>query len=87
MVMMAEDINQAGAHIFTNMRDKGGWSIEEKFAYNMETLRIHREGGDTSKRWLFMMYFGTTYRRWQQVSCWLSPTVVWMLSPCVRAWN
>jgi len=76
MVMMTEDINQAGAHIFTNMRDKAGWSIEEKHAYNMETLHIHREGGDTSKRWLFMMYFGTTYRRWQAVSCWLSPTVV-----------
>ena len=69
MVMMADDINQAQVNIFTNMRDKGTWSFKEKFAYNMETLRIHRAGGHTSKRFLFMMYFGTTYRRWQDVNC------------------
>ena len=69
MVMMTEDINQAAAHIFSNILDADGWSIEDKFDYNIETLRIHREGGDTSERWLFMLYFGTTYRKWEQVTC------------------
>jgi len=87
MVMMTEEINQAGAHIFTHVRDKDGWSIEDKHHYNVETMRIHREGGDTFERWLFMLYFGTTYREWHEVSCWRSPTVVWMLSTCVRACN
>jgi len=48
--MMAEEVNQAGAHIFTHVRDKDGWSIEEKHLYNLETMRLHREGGDTFKR-------------------------------------
>jgi len=69
MVLFAEDINQAQTNIFTSIRDKDGWSIKEKFAYNLETLRIHQAGGDTSKRTIFLMYFGTTYRHVKQVSC------------------
>jgi len=84
---MAEEINQAAAHIFTNVRDKDGRSIEDKHLYNLATIRIRQEGGDTSKRWLFMSYLGTTYREWHEVSCWRSPTLVWMLSTCVRACN
>jgi len=68
MVMMAEEINQAAAHIFTTVRDNDGQSIEDKHLYNLATIRIRREGGDTSKRWLFMSYLGTTYREDHQVS-------------------
>jgi len=69
------------------VRDKDGWSIQDKHLYNLETMRIHREGGDTFQRRLYMLYFGTTYRECHEVSCWRSPTVVWMLSTCVRACN
>jgi len=69
MVLLAEDINQAQTHIFTCIRDKDGWSIEDKLDYNLETLRIEQAGGDTSGRTLFAMYFGTTYRHEKQVSC------------------
>jgi len=69
MVLMADDINRARTNIFTCMRDKGGRSIQEKLTYNMQTLCIQQAGGDYSKRFLFSMYFGTTYRRWQDVSC------------------
>jgi len=87
MVMMAEEIIQTAAHIFSNVRDKTGRSIEDKHRYNLETLRIRQEGGDTFKRWLFLLYFGTTFREWFEVSCWHGPTLVWMLSVCVRACN
>jgi len=87
MVMMVEEINQAAAHIFTNVHDKDGRSIEDKHLYNLETIRIRQDGGDTSERWLFMSYIGTTYREWYEVSCWRSPTLVWMMSTCVRACN
>ena len=87
MVMMAEEINQTAAHIFTNVRDKDDRSIEDKHLYNFETIRIRQEGGDTSKHWRFMSYIGTTYREWYEVRCWRSPTLVWMLSTCVRAYN
>jgi len=69
MVLLAEDIIQAQTHIFTCIFDKDGWSIKDKFAYNLETLRIDRAGGDTSGRKRFCMYFGTTYRHWKQASC------------------
>ena len=87
MVMMTEQINQVGAHIFSNVRDKDGRSIEDKHRYNLETIRIRKAGGDTFKRWLFLLYFGTTYREWFEVNCWHGPTLVWMLSACVRACN
>jgi len=87
MVMMTEEINQVAAHIFSNVRDKDVRSIEDKHLYNLDTIRIHQEGGDTFKRWLFMSYFGTTYREWFEVRCWHGPTLVWMLSTCVRACN
>jgi len=50
MVMMVEEINQVAAHIFTNVHDKDGRSIEDKHLYNLETIRIRQDGGDTSKR-------------------------------------
>ena len=61
-MLFAEDINQTKTNIFTCIRVKVGWSIKEKHDYNLETLRIHQAGGDTSKRKIFSMYFGTTYR-------------------------
>ena len=85
--MMAEQILQTAAHIFSNVRDEAGRSIEDKHRYNLETLRIRREGGDTFKRWLFLLYFDTTMQEWFEVSCWHGPTLVWMLSACVRACN
>ena len=72
MVMMAEEINETAAHIFSHVRDKDGRSIKDKHLYNLETIRIYLEGGDTSMRLLFMSYIGTTYREWFQVSCWRS---------------
>jgi len=68
LVLFAEDINQAKTHIFTCIRGLDGWSIEEKLAHNLETLRIDKAGGDTSKRKIFLMYFGTTYRHVDMVS-------------------
>jgi len=68
LVLFAEDINQAKTHIFTCIRGQDGWSIKEKHAYNLETLRIGKAGGDISKRKLFMMYFGTTFRHVNMVS-------------------
>ena len=87
IVMTAEKIIQTTAHIFSNKRDKQGRSIEDKHRYNLETLRIRREGGDTFKRLLFLLYFGTTMQEWWEVSCRHGPTLVWMLSVCVRACN
>jgi len=68
LVLFAEDINQAKTNIFTCIRGKDGWSIKEKHAYNLETLRIEKAGGDTSKRKIFLMYFGTTFRHVNMVS-------------------
>ena len=87
MVMMAEQIIQTAAHIFSHVRDQDGRSIEDKHLYNLETIRIRKEGGDTFKRWLFMLYFGTTFREWYEVTCWHGPTQVRMLSSCLRACN
>jgi len=64
----AEDINKAKTHIFTSMRGKDGLTVQEKHAYNMETLRIRKAGGDNSKRKLFMLYFSTTFRNVDLVS-------------------
>jgi len=50
LVLFAEDINQTTTHIFTCIRGKDGWSIKEKYDYNLETLLINKVGGDTSKR-------------------------------------
>jgi len=60
--MMAAQITQTWKHIFSSVRDKDGRSIEDKHLYNLDTIRIRRQGGDTSKRWIFMLYFGTTIR-------------------------
>jgi len=68
LVLFTEDIARATSHIFTCIRDKDGWSIEEKHDYNMETLRIEKAGGDISKRKIFKMYFGTTVRDVKRVS-------------------
>ena len=67
-MLFAEDINQAKINIFTFIRGKDGWSIEEKHAYNLETVRIEKAGGDTSKRKILMMYFGTTIQYVDRVS-------------------
>jgi len=55
-------------NIFSSMRRKDGLSVQEKHAYNMETLRIEKAGGDISKRKLFILYFGTTIRHVDMVS-------------------
>ena len=68
MVVMTEEIIQTAANIFINVRDKDGRSIEDNHLYNLDTIRIRRKRGDTSKRRLFMSYFGTTIRRTKQVS-------------------
>jgi len=65
---LTEDIQLATSHIFTCIRDKDGWTIQEKHDYNMETLRIEKAGGDISKRKIFMDYFGTTVRDVEDVS-------------------
>jgi len=59
LVLFAEDIDKAKTEIFTGMRDKDGWTVEGKHAYNLETVRIEKAGGDISQRKLYMMYFGT----------------------------
>jgi len=85
--MMAEQITQTAANIFSHMRDKEGKSIEDKHLYNLDTIRIRRERGDTSKRRLFMSYFGTTIREKTRVSCWRTPSLVWKPSTCVCVCN
>ena len=68
MVVMTGEIIQTAANIFSNVRDKDDRSIEDNHLYNLDTIRIRRKRGDTSKRRLFMSYFGTTIRRTKQVS-------------------
>ena len=68
LVYFTEDIQRATSHIVTCIRDKDGWSINEKHDYNMETLYIEKAGGDISKRKFFKMYFGTTVRDVEDVS-------------------
>jgi len=87
MVMMTAQVTQTWEHIFRHDRDKDGWSIEDKHLYNLDTIRIRREGGDTSKRWLFMSYFGTTIRMKEEVSCWRTPSLVWKPSTCACVCN
>ena len=87
MVMMAEEITQTAANIFSHMRNKDGKSIEDKHLYNLETIRIRRQRGDTSKRRIFMSYLGTTFRKKEKVSCWLTPLLVWKPSNCVCVCN
>lgn len=77
MVMMTAQITQAWEHIFSHKCDKAGMTIEDKHLYNLDTIRIRREGGDTSERWLYMLYFGTTIQLLDQVSCWRTPSLVW----------
>jgi len=67
-VLFTVDIERATSHIFTCIRDKDGWSIKEKYDYNMETLRMEKAGGDISKRKIFKMYFGATVRDVEDVS-------------------
>jgi len=86
-VVMTEQITQTWEHIFRHERDKDGWSIEDKHLYNLDTIRIRQEGGDTSKRWLFMSYFGTTIRMKEEVSCWRTPSLVWKPSTCACVCN
>jgi len=87
LVLFTEDINRDTSHIFTCIRDKDGWSIQEKHDYNMETLRIEKAGGDISKRKIFKMYFGTTCRDVEDVSFCLNHIVVcaMVLWSCVHA--
>jgi len=85
--VITEEIVQTAAHIFSNVRDKGGRSIEDKHRYNLDTIRIRRERGDTSKRRLFMSYLGTTFRKKEEVSCWRTPSLVWKPSTCVCVCN
>ena len=51
-----------------DLRYKHTWGLTPRYAYNLETLRIEKAGGDISKRKLFMMYFGTTFRHVNMVS-------------------
>jgi len=67
-VLLADDINKTKTIIFTCMRGKDCLTITEKYAYNLETLRIRHAGGDTSQRKIYMLYFGTTLQRVDQVS-------------------
>jgi len=67
LVLFAEDINQAKTYIFSCIRGKDGWSIQQNHDYNLETLRIEKAGGDTSKRKILIMYFGTTIGGTQHV--------------------
>ena len=67
-MLFTGDIQRATSHIFTCIRDKDGWSINDKHDYNMETLRIEKAGGDISQRKIFMDYFGTTVRGVEDVS-------------------
>jgi len=87
MVMMAEEITQTAANIFNHMRDKDGKSIEDKHLYNLDTIRIRRQRGDTSKRRIFMSYLGTTFRKKEKVNCWFTPSLVWKPSNCVCVCN
>jgi len=89
LVLFAEDVNQAKTHIFTGIRGLDGLSIEEKLAHNLDTVRLHKAGGDTSKRKMYMMYFGTTFRHWETVSFLLNQMVVFavVLYSCVRTGN
>ena len=87
IVMMTAQITQTWEHIFSHVRDKDDRSIEDKHLYNLDTIRIRQDGGDTSKRLIFMSYLGTTYREEDEVSCWRTPTLVWVLSTCVRVCN
>jgi len=86
MVVMTEQVTETWEHIFSHMRDKTGMTIEDKHLYNMDTIRIREEGGDTSGRWLYMLYFGTTIQLLERVSCWRTPSLVWKPSTrvCVR---
>ena len=77
MVMMTAQITKTWEDIFNHKRDKADMTIEDKYLYNLDTIRIRREGGDTSKRWLYMSYFGTTIRLKEEVSCWRTPSLVW----------
>jgi len=66
--MTAEEINQTASHIFTSVRGTDGRSLEDNFLYNSSTMLIRRQEGDTSERFLYMDYLGTTYRHVKQVS-------------------
>ena len=53
---------------FFSMRGEDGLIIQEKIAYNKETVRIYSVSGDISKCKMYMLYLGTTFRRLKQVS-------------------
>ena len=55
MVMMTAEVTQTWEHIFSHKRDKAGMTIEDKHLYNLDTIRIREEGGDTSERWLYVV--------------------------------
>ena len=84
---LAEQIAKTAANIFSHMRDKTGKSIEDKHLYNLHTIRMRRQGEDTSKRRLFMSYLGTTIRPTKKVSCWLTPSLDCKSSNCVCVCN
>jgi len=67
-VLLAEDIDKAKTIIFTSMRGKDGLTIKEKYAYNLETLRLRHAGGDISQRKIYMLCFGTTHQPVHKVS-------------------
>ena len=87
MTSILEQITETAANIFSNMRDKTGRSIEDKHLYNMHTVRMRRQGADTSKRRLFMSYLGTTIRPTKKVSCRLNPSLACKPSNCVCVCN
>jgi len=47
---------------------KDGLTIKEKYAYNLETLRLRHAGGDISQRKIYMLCFGTTHQPVDKVS-------------------
>jgi len=77
MVLMTAQITETWEHIFNHKRDKTGMTIKDKHLYNLDTIRIREEGGDTSERWLYMSYFGTTIQLLEKVTCLRTPSLVW----------
>jgi len=66
-VLHAEDIVKVKT-VLLSMRMEDGLTIQEMHTYNKETVRIYSVSGDISKCKMYMLYFGTTFRRLKQLS-------------------
>jgi len=60
----AEDIEK----VLLSLHMEDRLTVQEMHAYNKETVRIYLVGGVISKRKMYMLDFGTTFRRLKQVS-------------------